>query len=147
MIPGANITWETVEAGTPRNLAVVVDGVVTSVVWGDPEHWQSSEGETVECPAHVGAGWRYEGGEWLEPLPPVVEEVHRAWLRAALAEAGVIAAVDAAVQAAGPVKWELWSTATTVRQADPDVQAIAGALGIDLPAIFRRADAIRTSRE
>jgi hypothetical protein len=72
--------------------------------------------------------------------------IHKAWLRAALAEAGKLEAVDAAVQAAGPVKWELWSNATTISQDDPDVTAIASALGIDLAAVFTAARSIRTAR-
>ncbi len=72
--------------------------------------------------------------------------IHKAWLRAALASIEKLAAVDAAVQAAGAVQWELWANATTISQDDPDVNAIATALGIDLDAVFTAARAIRAAR-
>lgn len=72
--------------------------------------------------------------------------VHKAWLRAALASAGHLPAVDAAVQQAGAVKWELWANATAIDRNDPDVVAIAAALGIDLDAVFIEARAIRAAR-
>jgi hypothetical protein len=74
--------------------------------------------------------------------------IHKAYLRAALADPAVnkLAQVDAAVQAAGPVKWELWANATTISQDDPDVNAIASALDIDLDAVFTAARALREAR-
>jgi hypothetical protein len=72
--------------------------------------------------------------------------IHKAYLRAALASIERLAEVDAAVQAAGAVKWELWTNATTISQDDPDVNAIADALGIDLDAVFAAARAIREGR-
>lgn len=80
-------------------------------------------------------------------VPPQADRaIHKAWLRAALADIGRIAELDAAVQSAGPVPWELWSNATTISQDDPDVTAIAAALNIDLAAVFTAARAIRTAR-
>lgn len=78
--------------------------------------------------------------------PAAERSIHKAWLRAALADIGRIADVDAAVHTAGPVSWELWSNATTISQDDPEVNAIAGALGIDLDAVFAAALAIRAAR-
>lgn len=72
--------------------------------------------------------------------------IHKAYLRAALAGIERLSEVDAAVQAAGAVKWELWANATTISQDDPDVNAIAAALGIDLDAVFAAARAIRAAR-
>lgn len=74
--------------------------------------------------------------------------IHKAYLRAALAGKPFerLAEVDAAVQAAGAEKWELWANATTISQDDPDVNAIATALGIDLDAVFVAARAIRAAR-
>lgn len=72
--------------------------------------------------------------------------IHKAYLRAALASIERLAEVDAAVQSAGAVKWELWANATTISQDDPDVNAIADALGIDLDAVFVAARAIRAAR-
>lgn len=74
--------------------------------------------------------------------------IHKAYLRAALASKPFerLAEVDAAVQAAGAEKWELWANATTISQDDADVNAIADALGIDLDAVFVAARAIRAAR-
>lgn len=72
--------------------------------------------------------------------------IHKAYLRAALASIERLAEVDAAVQSAGAVKWELWANATTISQDDPDVNQIADALGVDLDAVFAAARAIRTAR-
>lgn len=72
--------------------------------------------------------------------------IHKAWLRAALADFGVIDLVDEAVKAAGPVSWELWAHATTISIDDPDVKAIAAALGIDLASLFELARSIAAAR-
>lgn len=83
----------------------------------------------------------------IAPLTAEPERsIHKAYLRAALASIERLAEVDAAVQAAGAVKWELWANATTISQDDPDVNAIADALGIDLDAVFVAARAIRAAR-
>ena len=96
-----------------------------------------------------GPGWSYANGVFTEPEPviPVPTEIHIAWLRAALAEDGVLDDVNAAVAAAGAVKLALWESATTIRRADPDVAAIAVALSLDLDALFIRADKIRIERQ
>jgi hypothetical protein len=85
-----------------------------------------------------------------DPLPPPSQrprEIHAAWLRAALAEAGKLSAVNAAVAQAGPVKQALWEYATTLNDADTDIIAIASSLKIDLAALFDRAEAIRDTRQ
>jgi hypothetical protein len=79
-----------------------------------------------------------------KPTPPA--DIHIAWLRAALAEAGRLDAVNAAVASQGQVKQALWDYATTISRTDPDVMAIASALSIDLAALFMRADEIRQLR-
>lgn len=75
-----------------------------------------------------------------------VSSIHVAWLRAALAEAGKLAAVDAAVSSQGDVKKALWDFATSISKADADVVAIAAALKLDLDALFNRAEEIRKER-
>jgi len=75
-----------------------------------------------------------------------VEQVHIAWLKAALAEAGKLDAVNAAVSKSGPVSSALWEYATTIRADDRDVVAIAAALRLDLTAMFRRAHALSKER-
>lgn len=94
-------------------------------------------------------GWTYSNGVFSPPqvASEVPSEIHIAWLRAALAEAGALTNVNAAVAAAGAVKQALWEYATTIRRADPDVGAIAGALSLDLDALFIRADEIRRERQ
>jgi hypothetical protein len=84
----------------------------------------------------------------LEGKPPADSgrTIHKAWLRAALASIERLAEVDAAVQAAGPVPWELWANATTISRDDADVVAIAAALSIDLDAVFAAARAIQAAR-
>ena len=79
--------------------------------------------------------------EWA--LAPVNTEVHGAYLRAALAEAGKLDTILANVD---PVKRELFKGATTFRRGEPDLEAGALAFGIDLAATFKRADEIRASR-
>lgn len=95
------------------------------------------------------ADWLAAGGVITPYAPPPVtaRAIHKAYLRAALAETpGRLAAVDAAAEGAGSVTWELWANATEISEADPDVVAIAAALAIDLAALFNRAFAIRASR-
>jgi hypothetical protein len=84
----------------------------------------------------------------IETTPPQANgrSIHKAWLRAALASIERLAEVDAAVQAAGPVHWELWANATTISRDDADVVAIAAALSIDLDAVFAAARAIQAAR-
>jgi hypothetical protein len=78
------------------------------------------------------------------PPPPPVDEVHIAYVKQALDEAGKLDAVDAAADAAG--KGALWRFATSITGTEPDVMAIAQALGIDLDAILTAARTIRASR-
>lgn len=78
--------------------------------------------------------------------PPALEPVvHVAWLRAALAESGELAAVDRAAGAADPVTKQLWDYATTVRRQHLAVIAIGSALRLDLDQLFARAEALRAA--
>ena len=55
--------------------AHIKNGVVVNVtLWdGDISRWQPPEDELViTAPENVGIGWRYDGTDWLEPLPPPV---------------------------------------------------------------------------
>lgn len=84
----------------------------------------------------------------VSTLPPVAppRSVHIAWLEAALVEIDKLASVEAAVGTATPAAQALWRRATTITEIDPEVVAIARVLGIDLPALFDRANEIRASR-
>jgi len=126
---------------------VIENGIVTNtILCNDPGLFpdltlvEATEGDI---------GWTYSNGVFTEPEPviPVPSDIHIAWLRAALAEDGVLDDVNAAVAAAGAVKLALWEYATTIRRADPDVAAIAGALSLDLDALFVRAEEIRIERQ
>lgn len=84
--------------------------------------------------------------EGYRPTAWAETEVHAAWLKAALAEIGKLDAVNAATVKAGAVPAALWATATTIRADDRDVIAVARALDIDLPTLFRRAASLRKER-
>ena len=127
--------------------AVIDNGLVVNVIEAEPGFRLAG---VALVPSDVaGPGWAYDGADFAPPVIPPAEppgEVHMAWLRAALAEADKLGAVDAAVASQGAVKQALWDYATWVSRTDPDVVAIAGALRIDLEALFTRADEIRKSR-
>lgn len=126
---------------------VIQNGIVTNTIMcDDPGLFPNL---TLVEATEGGPGWSYANGVFTEPEPviPVPSEIHIAWLRAALAEAEVLDDVNAAAAAAGAVKLALWEYATTIRRADPDVVAIAGALSLDLDALFIRADEIRSERQ
>lgn len=127
--------------------AVVQDGLVVNVIEAEPGFLVPG---TLVIPSEVGApGWTYDGSTFHRPVSPQIEapaDVHVAWLRAALAEAGKLDQVDAAVTSKGAVKKALWDYATSISRSDPDVIAVATALSIDLAALFLRADAIRRER-
>ena len=126
---------------------IIENGIVTNTIMcDDPSLFPNL---TLVEATEGGPGWSYANGVFTEPEPvvPVPTEIHIAWLRAALAEEGVLDDVNAAVASAGAVKQALWEYATTIRRADPDVVAIAGALSLDLDALFIRADEIRIERQ
>lgn len=78
------------------------------------------------------------------PAPPP-RTVLIGWFNAALSQMGHLAAVQAAV--AGEPEWKriLWEYATSVVENDADVVRLAGALNINLKAVFDRADQIRAA--
>lgn len=127
----------------------VIDGImVINIIEADTSFRLSG---FVLIPSNIaGLGWTFSNGVFSPPAEVFVEpptELHAAWLRAALAEAGQADAVNAAVNAAGPVKAALWEFATTISRLDNEVIAIATALNIDLRALFARADEMRAHRE
>jgi hypothetical protein len=95
------------------------------------------------APDHAGQIW--DGSGWgAIPVPP--REIHIAWLKAALADLGKLDAVEAAVATLPAAKRIMWEYATSIIETDADVIAIAGALRIDLAAVFDRAEAIRSGK-
>jgi hypothetical protein len=118
-----------------------------SVMTAERGHVLLSPGSDDQVEGAV-EGWLAAGGEALpraEPKPTVSNEVHGAYLRAALAEAGKLDTVRAAL-AKQPVKLALFEGATSFRRGEPDLEAGAEALGIDLDAMFARAEELRRSR-
>ena len=94
------------------------------------------------------ADWLAAGGKIAAyiapPAPP--REIHVAWFKAALADMGKLDAVDVAVATLPDAKQVMWEYATSINETDADVIAIAGALKINLAAVFDRAEAIRTEK-
>jgi hypothetical protein len=94
------------------------------------------------------ADWLAAGGQIAAyvapPAPP--REIHVAWFKAALADMGKLDAVDAAVATLPAAKQVMWEYATSINEADADVIAIAGALKINLAAVFDKAEAIRAEK-
>lgn len=80
----------------------------------------------------------------IPPPDPPVEVISVPWLKAALAQIGKLAAVNAVVT--DPVKKALWDSATEMRRDDPDMITVATALSIDLDDLWARAKAIRAAR-
>jgi len=80
------------------------------------------------------------------PEPAKPREIHIAWFKAALADMGHLDAVEAAVATLPAAKRIMWEYATSIIETDADVIAIAGALRIDLAAVFDRAEEIRAGK-
>lgn len=78
-------------------------------------------------------------------LPPVPVSVALWRARAALAEAGLIEAVNAGVAALGPAAVQWWEYGAEVERAHPRIAEIAAALGLtdaQIDDLFRRAAVI-----
>jgi len=80
------------------------------------------------------------------PTPAKPREIHIAWFEAALADMGHLDAVNAVVETLPVAKRILWKRSTSIIETDADVVAIAGALKIDLAAVFDRAEEIRAGK-
>lgn len=100
---------------------------------------------TVEVPLKPGADFEWDGEAWLAsepPPPPVPVSVSRFQARAALHNAGLLTAVEAAVAAADPFTQIAWADATEFRRDSPTIAALAVALGMtgaQLDDLFRAA--------
>ena len=133
-----------IEGGKVAEIVVLEDGFAIEECFPPELHF-------VEAGENAEVGWSFDGGafEAPEPTPPVeptpVTSVHGAYLRAALAEAGELDGIIAAL-ANEPVKLELFRGATSFSRGEPDLEAGATALGIDLDVRFARADEIRRNR-
>ena len=73
-------------------------------------------------------------------------EAMSADFQSALFMLGKLEAVDVSVNAVGGVTKILWEKATTFRENDPTLLAMAAKMGIDLAAVFDEAYKIRDQR-
>jgi deoxyxylulose-5-phosphate synthase len=117
---------------TTNNSVMFVPADAANIDWQRVLEW-IAEGNTI--------------ADYTAPTPPPINVVKAGWLRAALARQGKLAAVNAAVAQSTEEKQELWEYATEYRIDDPDVVAIAAALGIDLRTLFDLAETIRIERQ
>lgn len=72
--------------------------------------------------------------------PPPPRDLAAAWVKAALAEMGVIGRIRASLT---PLQSELFEGATAFREDHPMILGVGRALGLDVKAVFDRAEAIR----
>lgn len=51
--------------------AIIRNGIVENVIlWDGEANWSPPPGSVaVQCPAHVGIGWTYDGSEFAPPAP------------------------------------------------------------------------------
>lgn len=125
-------------------LAEIVNGVVVNVIEADPAalpDWAVDWPEAGEA----GPGWVVENGNLVPPAAaesPVPAVVSRFQARAALFQAGILPAVEAAVASADPLTQMAWADAVEFRRDSAAIASIAAALGLDTSAVdtlFRAA--------
>lgn len=117
---------------------------------GSPDDWPDlrDAGVLRPAPAFVASGWRWDGTDWLPPVPPVrvvPESVTNFQARAALMGAGMFEAVDSAIKLQGGMALQAWEYANTVSRNGPLVTAMAAGLGLsaeDLDSLFIQAEQI-----
>ncbi len=126
-------------------------GAFSGVIYEDPgdqvrQHHINQGQELVPVTALTA-----ENGSWVETLPSVAEiaagiSVTRFQARAALLQAGKLAAVEAAVAASGDEMVRLaWSESIHFPRNSPTIAALASAIGLtadDLDALFIAASQI-----
>jgi len=129
---------------------IVKDGVIANTVeWdGDTKKWRPPAGTQAfqyDGPAQPGWAWENGGPVVPPPLPdvePASYAVSRLRLKLELAERGLLANVETAVQAGGTVPQIYWAEATTFESNHPLVAQIGAAIGLDaagIKALFKAA--------
>ena len=84
--------------------------------------------------------------EYEVPPAPPADEVTMFQMRVALHRAGLLAGVQAAVQAVGGEALIAWEYANVVRRESPLVQAVAGQIGLtaaEMDALWAQAAAVQ----
>ena len=101
-----------------------------------PSYWGATDASpppgAEECPPPPHAKAEWGGDDWLA-YDPVPESVSAFQARAAMAQAGILAAVEAAVLASGDPRAALaWEWATTWNRSSPMMRGLAADPAIDL---------------
>jgi hypothetical protein len=105
------------------------------IVTDNPAEWM---GVTTAAPPAFnaqkqGCFWRDEAWEIVDPVPepvPVPKSVTRFKAIAALYNAGLLTAIEAAVTAAGGLTKIAWDEAQEFERSSPTIAALQGALGL-----------------
>lgn len=126
------------------------DGRVWSATtWDGVTPWEPPMGmSAVECPEHVGVGWRYADGDFIydPPPPPVPAAVSMFQAREVLRRHNLLDSVDAHVNgAADPTLSLAWEYAVEVHRNGAFVTSLAETYGLDdaaLDDLFREAASI-----
>lgn len=101
---------------------------------------------TVEVPLKPGAGYEWDGDEWVhnpqEVQQPVPQTVSRFQAKAALMQAGLLDQVEMTIAEAGPLVQLAWAEAVEFRRISPTIATLAAELELTDEAVddlFRAA--------
>lgn len=118
--------------------AIVESTAVVNVALAD----EPLGGNWVLAPDHVGPGWAYDGADWSPPpvpLPEVPQQVTMRQARLALLGAGLLGAVETAIdgldepqRSAARIEWDYSSA---VQRHNGFVEQLAPALGLTEPQL------------
>lgn len=101
--------------------------------------------DSVPVPQRPGPTHVWDGQAWQTGPAPVPAEVSIVQARIALRRAGLLAAVETAIEARGGELWDRWHYGRTIARSDPDLGPMAAHLGLNADQIddlFRAAGAI-----
>lgn len=126
---------------------IIENGVVANVIVADADFAESTGAVLLAGGAAI--GWRYDGGEFMPPLPVVLvapSAVTMRQARLALLNAGHLADVDAAISSLPSPDRERarieWDYARDVVRDSPLIRLLGPALGLDdaeLDTLFTEA--------
>jgi len=133
--------------------ALIQSGTVQAVViWDGVAEWIPPDGMTEVDISTInpqpGPGWAYSNGVFTPPAAqpiPVPQSVSRFQALAALHNAGLLDAAQAAVTAAGGLPLLAWNNAQSFERGSPTIASLAAALNLtpaQLDALFIAASQI-----